>query len=306
MGPLRSRRPRARLLWRGWAVGVDVGGSWIRAVALDERGRRRAARFARRSAASPLPVMVRRAIAALRLGSEGAGALVVAARGVWTAAERRQARGALAALAPTVRIMSDVEAAYLGALGAVPGVLLLAGTGSIALGRDVAGRWHRAGGLGPLLGDDGSAFWIGRAWLRATAKGGDLGRLRRMATAPDAAARMAATAPAALRAARGGHRVARAIVRGAQQALAGTVVEVARRLRLGRPVPVSWAGSLLGDRAFRAGVWRNIRRTGLAIAPQPPAATAAEAAARAALSALSPTYAGPRSACAGAPPRHAR
>jgi glucosamine kinase len=266
-----------------------VGGSWIRAVALDGRGRRRTARFARRSAASPLTLVVRRMIAALRLGPEGAGALVVAARGVWTRAERRQARAALAALAPAVRIMSDVEAAYLGALGAVPGVLLLAGTGSIALGRDVAGRWHRAGGLGPLLGDDGSAFWIGRAWLRATARRGNLGRLRRLATAPDAAARMAATAPAALRAARGGHRVARAIVRGAQQGLATTVVEVARRLRLGRPVPVSWAGSLLGDPAFRAGVWRSIRRTGPAIAPQPPAATAAEAAARAALSALRPT-----------------
>ena len=90
---------------------------------------------------------------------------------MWTAPERERARAALAPLAPTVRIMSDVEAAYLGALGTGAGVLLLAGTGSIALGRDAAGRWHRAGGLGPLLGDEGSAFWIGRAWLRATDRG---------------------------------------------------------------------------------------------------------------------------------------
>jgi glucosamine kinase len=264
-------------------VGIDVGGSWVRAVALDERGRR-AAKFARRPATGPLPVVVRRAIAALRLGPAGAGALVVAARGVWTAAERRQARRALGALAPAVRIISDVEAAYLGALGAAPGVLLLAGTGSIALGRDAAGRWHRAGGLGPLLGDEGSAFWIGRAWLRATARRRDLGRLRRMASGPDAVARIAVTAPAALGAARDGQRVARAIVSGAQQDLAGIVVAVARRLRLARPVPVSWAGSLLDDGAFRAGVWRSVRSAGLAIAPRPPAETAAQAAARAALS----------------------
>ena len=232
---------------------------------------------------------------------------------MWTAPERERARAALAPLAPTVRIMSDVEAAYLGALGTDAGVLLLAGTGSIALGRDAAGRWHRAGGLGPLLGDEGSAFWIGRAWLRATDRGATPDRLRRMAAAPDAVARIAATAPAALRAARRGHRVARAIVREAQQRLGDSVVAVARRLRLGRPVPVSWAGSLLGNRGFRAGVWRRARSAGLAIAPRPPAAAAAEAAARAALSAraapdgslISP-YGGPALRGRRGPSRHAR
>src|ERR671922_279575 len=47
-----------------------------------------------------------------------------------------------------------------------PGALLLAGTGSIVLGRDARGRLVRAGGLGPLIGDEGSAFWLGREWLR--------------------------------------------------------------------------------------------------------------------------------------------
>ena len=46
------------------------------------------------------------------------------------------------------------------------GVILNAGTGSIAYGRNADGEWARAGGLGPLLGDEGSAFWIGKEALK--------------------------------------------------------------------------------------------------------------------------------------------
>lgn len=45
---------------------------------------------------------------------------------------------------------------------------LIAGTGSVAIGRDRQGSFAVAGGWGPLLGDDGSGFAIGRAALRAT------------------------------------------------------------------------------------------------------------------------------------------
>lgn len=44
---------------------------------------------------------------------------------------------------------------------------LIAGTGSVAIGQDSLGRYSVAGGWGPLLGDDGSGFAIGRATLRA-------------------------------------------------------------------------------------------------------------------------------------------
>jgi glucosamine kinase len=275
-----SRHARTRPRADGWAAGVDVGGTWIRAVALGQAGRRRRAKIRRGPGEVSLPVAVRRALAALRLEPGAAAAVVVAARGVWTAREERRARRALAGLAPHIRVISDVEGAYAGALGTTPGILLLAGTGSIAVGRDAAGRWHRAGGLGPLLGDEGSAFWIGRAWLRAMTGRRAVARLRRIATAPDAVARIAAAAPAVLREARGGHRAARAIVRLAQRQLARTVIEVAQYMKLGGPVPVSLAGSLLGDLQFRAGVWRRVGRAGLAIAPRAPSASAAEAAAR--------------------------
>lgn len=51
-----------------------------------------------------------------------------------------------------------------------PGVVLLAGTGSIAYGRDAGGRAARAGGWGYVLGDEGSGFWIGRQALRAVVR----------------------------------------------------------------------------------------------------------------------------------------
>jgi N-acetylglucosamine kinase-like BadF-type ATPase len=55
---------------------------------------------------------------------------------------------------------NDAETALVGALGDTEGLLLIAGTGSIAYGRTRAGRCVRAGGWGHLLGDEGSAYAI--------------------------------------------------------------------------------------------------------------------------------------------------
>jgi N-acetylglucosamine kinase-like BadF-type ATPase len=150
--------------------------------------------------------------------------------------------------------------------------LLLAGTGAIALGRGRRGPWSRAGGLGPLLGDDGSAFSIGRAWLRSSSV--PPARARRIATAPDAVARVAALAPAVLRRARKGDRTAKRIVRVAQHALADLVHQAAPRGRPRQGIPVSWAGGLLTNQNFRVGVWRELRRRGVRITPVAPRATA--------------------------------
>jgi N-acetylglucosamine kinase-like BadF-type ATPase len=54
-----------------------------------------------------------------------------------------------------------------------PGVVLIAGTGSIAYGRDDQGRAARAGGWGYVLGDEGSGYWLGRQALRAVMRAAD-------------------------------------------------------------------------------------------------------------------------------------
>jgi glucosamine kinase len=65
-----------------------------------------------------------------------------------------------------IRIESDAVVAYAGALGLEAGVLLIAGTGSIAIGRQVDGTMIRVGGWGPHFGDEGGGFWIGREAVR--------------------------------------------------------------------------------------------------------------------------------------------
>ncbi len=62
--------------------------------------------------------------------------------------------------APAFAAGNDAEPALVGALDDLEGFLLIAGTGSIALGRARSGEQVRAGGWGHFLGDEGSAFWI--------------------------------------------------------------------------------------------------------------------------------------------------
>lgn len=66
-----------------------------------------------------------------------------------------------------VRVTTDLEIALEGAFGAAEGIILLAGTGSAAFGRDASGRTARTGGRGPWFSDEGSAFDIGRTAFRA-------------------------------------------------------------------------------------------------------------------------------------------
>ena len=54
-----------------------------------------------------------------------------------------------------------------------PGVVVIAGTGSIAYGRNERNQAARAGGWGYMLGDEGSGYWIGRAALRAVLREAD-------------------------------------------------------------------------------------------------------------------------------------
>jgi N-acetylglucosamine kinase-like BadF-type ATPase len=101
-----------------------------------------------------------------------------------------------------------------------------------------------------------------------------------MARAPDAVTQIAAVAPSVLRRAARGDRAARAFVTNSQEILAAFACQVAEELRLPPPVPVSWAGSLMEHRTFRAGVLRSLRRQGLrarAVAPAEPAVKAAHA-----------------------------
>src|SRR6516225_2817224 len=66
-----------------------------------------------------------------------------------------------------VIIESDAFISSIGAIGIDPGILLIAGTGSIVIGRDKNSSMFRVGGWGPYFGDEGSGFWVGREAVRA-------------------------------------------------------------------------------------------------------------------------------------------
>jgi len=70
-------------------------------------------------------------------------------------------------------VVGDMEIALQAALGAGPGVIVIAGTGSIAYGRDAQGRTARAGGWGFAISDEGSAHWIGRAAVATLLRSAD-------------------------------------------------------------------------------------------------------------------------------------
>jgi glucosamine kinase len=69
-----------------------------------------------------------------------------------------------------VRVTTDLEIALEAAFGTGDGIILLAGTGSAAFGRDANGRTARAGGRGPWISDEGSAFDIGRHAVTAVVR----------------------------------------------------------------------------------------------------------------------------------------
>jgi N-acetylglucosamine kinase-like BadF-type ATPase len=283
---------------RSLAIGIDVGGTWIRilASAPDRNPVNTATRVA---AVGDLPGHLQAVWQRHGWSRRDVAALVVASKGLWTRAEcRRRARG-LQRFARTVRVVPDAQAAALGALDGRPGVLVLSGTGSIAVGHDGHGRWARAGGFGPLLGDEGSGFWLGREWVRATIGPGDFDRIRKLAHAAQPAAAVAGLAPAVLASAQGGDAIASRIAREGQRCLAAWAVDLAQRLRLPPPVAMSWAGSVMGNAWYRAGVARAVARAGLRArwmspAREPLAAAALMAQTLAGISSVAPR--GPRPA----------
>ncbi len=76
----------------------------------------------------------------------------------------RQIAVAASLIGPQTRVLNDVAVAFEGALAGSDGVLILAGTGSMAWARGPLGT-VRTGGWGEAFGDEGSAHWIGREAL---------------------------------------------------------------------------------------------------------------------------------------------
>jgi glucosamine kinase len=161
-------------------VGIDAGGTRATAVVIDEGGTMlaRAAGGAGlittadpSNGAAALAELAKRALDQANIAGPAA-VLCCAVAGAGREQERRALEVELQRVAPAtlVIVRADAEAALFDGLNDDAGILLIAGTGSIAWGRSADGRIERVGGWGQLLGDEGSGYAIGLAALRAAVR----------------------------------------------------------------------------------------------------------------------------------------
>jgi N-acetylglucosamine kinase-like BadF-type ATPase len=74
---------------------------------------------------------------------------------------------------PRTLVVNDALIALVAGAGDLPGIVIIAGTGSIAYGRNARGEAARSGGWGHMIGDEGSAYWIGREALATVMRAAD-------------------------------------------------------------------------------------------------------------------------------------
>ena len=268
-------------------VGVDAGGT--RTVAVVAEGDRRLSRAEgpagavrpgrAMAAAGTIATAVRAAL--VQTGRVRGDVLVVGASGVGRDDERQALREALRmeALAETLVVTTDIEIALVAAFGNGPGIVLLAGTGSFAVGRTADGSVRRQGGYGWRMGDEGSAYAVGEAALRAVGRAEDgrgpatamaeaLRKQTRCASLNDLVrwsvaatpTEVAGLATAVLAASEAGDPIATTILAEAADGLVGLVAGVQHGFPAGDRVPVALAGGLLAQPTYRAAVHRALNR----------------------------------------------
>jgi glucosamine kinase len=165
-------------------AGVDGGGSRTRLILATETGEELASVDGGRSAMRPGEAEKSGAVIAelMREGLSRAGILDSVPTilyggfaGVGREAERRDLEAELNRLGVAEETIVDTDAAI--ALGDAfdggPGIIILAGTGSIAYGRGIDGSLARCGGWGSVFGDEGSGAWIGKRALGVVAAAAD-------------------------------------------------------------------------------------------------------------------------------------
>ena len=269
-------------------LGFDGGGTKTDCVLLDSTGQILAEQSA--GSSNPLRAGFERAQASLRTAAErvlaskqiGSTSVAAVCAGIAGAGQPRVVKRIMSFLVETfprahVQVCTDLDIALDAGLGGGTGIVVVAGTGSAALGRDAHGKLIRAGGDGPWVGDEGSAFDIGRRGVAAVARARDaLAPVTVLADAIPAALecaswsalleRIATSAdevfprvfPLVAEAAEAGDTPAREILFGAALSLSQLVLSVARRMEVvEQEFVVAQAGGVFGasallDQAFDA------------------------------------------------------
>ena len=173
-------------------LGIDGGGTKTRCVLADETmvlatatsGGSNIVRLGEPQARETLHTAVRQVCATANISLAQISAICIGAAGADRPAIAAKIRMILVELIfaiapetalPKIEVVGDMTIALEAAFGAGPGVIAIAGTGSIAYGRDANGHTARAGGWGFAISDEGSGHWIGRRAISAILSARDQG-----------------------------------------------------------------------------------------------------------------------------------
>jgi N-acetylglucosamine kinase-like BadF-type ATPase len=301
-----------RIQGREIVLGVDGGGTKTHAIITDSRqhvlgegasGPSNPLRIGIGNAATAIREAIDRACAKAHVQRADIVAAEIGLAGVRRGDLRLRMREALSGLGiHSIEVVTDADIALFGATDGQPGLVIIAGTGSVCCGINAQGKRVYAGGWGPLAGDEGSGSWIARRALQAVARAGDgrgtetvLGEAAlsyfNVATTDDLLIaiyapgmtneRIAGFGKCVTEAAKGGDEVAREIVVNAGRELGVAAVAVIRKLRMGRERfqvgyvgGVFAAGDLLLD-PLREEITRVAPNAFLAPPKLPPAVAAA-------------------------------
>jgi N-acetylglucosamine kinase-like BadF-type ATPase len=165
-------------------LGIDGGGTKTRCVLADETvvlarvicGGSNMIRLGEALAGEALRSAIQQVCVAGRISPQQISATSVGAAGAGRPEISGKIRSLLGELAlRNVEVVGDTVIALEAAFGGGPGIIAIAGTGSIVYGRDAAGRTARAGGWGFAVSDEGSGHWIGRRAISAILNAHDEG-----------------------------------------------------------------------------------------------------------------------------------
>ncbi|HTC93860.1 MAG TPA: BadF/BadG/BcrA/BcrD ATPase family protein [Terriglobales bacterium] len=165
-------------------LGIDAGGTYTRCVVGDEHrvlgtahgSSCKIQRVGEAEARRALYAVVREAIQAAGVTAKQIEHACIGISGASDPDVAAAVRRILGEVIPApVEVVGDVTIALEAAFGGGAGCIVIAGTGSIAVGRNGHGDFFRAGGWGPATSDEGSGYWIGRAAAAAVLRAHDAG-----------------------------------------------------------------------------------------------------------------------------------
>ncbi|KPN22018.1 MULTISPECIES: N-acetylglucosamine kinase [unclassified Arthrobacter] len=243
------------------AIGLDIGGSKTHGIRLEGQTVAAEAVTGSANVQNVTTEQARHNLAEIfaALGTDGVSRVVAGSGGVDTAQDAAALQSLILEHVPTAEVTVVHDTRLILAAGEAPsGIGLIAGTGSVAWGMDQTGAQARSGGWGYLLGDEGSAYWIGREAVRHALRLHDTGQQPDRLSAelllavgiesPDALiARFhggtgrrywASMARVVFDAAQEGHAPSRSIIATAARDLASLVADVAAQLGISGPVVV--------------------------------------------------------------------